>query len=346
MSEQRFNLGIIGLNRRTVSIALLLKAYTQRGDTKIGFSITGQDGDKDHVAAAKALNALDEVEPNTRKIAETMDIILLDLPPSLHAEVLAHFAPYLKAGAVVLDLSTDKMQVLQLVDQYFPKNSEGKLSAYLVGVQPLVAQNAIYDANTGPEHARVDLFENCEMIIAPDARCPEEAVKLASDFASIIGLKPRFLMPDEYDALANYTEHLPQLLSFALFASLRDAEGQGDLLRAINPAMGVMLSHLRDKKPADIVAPWVADGQITQRRIDDLIRSLYDLRDLFEQDDESLIRDHIASVLEAFSEWDTRRRIGKWKEDDDVAPPSAPTSAGLGGMFGFGGQGRNRQDER
>lgn len=336
--------GIIGLNRRTASLGLALRAYGNKPDADMRFDITGQDGDKNAMKKALEMGALDQSGNDTRKIAAESNLIILDLPASLHAEVVAHFAPRLKAGCVVLDLSSQKKPVIALAEETFPKNAEGKAQAYLVGVQPLVGQTAVFDARDDVSLAQADLFQNAEMIIAPDVHCPEEAVKLASDLTMLLGMRTRFLLPEEYDALADFTEGLPLLLSFALFASMVHADGRADLLRTVNPAFASLLQNLIGANSADMLALWRGNPQSTQARIDDLIRVLSDLRELVSASYDDELKDYVQETLTAFQDWDIRRTMGKWAEDEDSI--KAPTLGGsLGGLFGGFGIGK-RDDKR
>lgn len=333
MSKTRVRVTLIGLNRHTVSLGMALKAANDKPNNAIEFYVVGQDGERKIMEAARQIGALDEIQQNAKTAVQEADIVIVGLVSGVHEAVYEYFAPALKAGAVVLDLSVMKAPIVELAQKYFPRDAAGSPSAYLVGIKPLVSNAYLFEATLQAGAAQADLFTGSEMIIAPQADCPPEAVKLASDLAEMVGMKPRFLTPAEYDGLADFTERLPPLLALGLFATLFYSQGQADLQRAINPDFALLLNSLRQHESSDLIDLWVTRPQDTINRLDELSAIIQSLRDLLQRADEEETRAFIKKLLVEFHLWETRRQGGKWP---DGTPEMPEVNSGLFQMM-FGG---------
>ena len=242
-------------------------------------------------------------------------------------------------------MSTSKQPVLEIVNQHFPRDANGKLTAYLVGIQPLVNNAHLFEPVHTIEAVDAKLFEGSEMIVAPATDCPEEAIKLATDVADILGMKPWFLVPEEYDALAAYTANLPALLAMTLFATIQASRGHNDLARTINPEFALMLNSLHRYEGQDLRAIWLNNRDASLQRIDEMIGVLNNLRKLLSQEDDKEAGKFFNGILEDFEKWQFKREKRKWEEEHD---PLAGYGAGtfLAGLFGFGGRRSGAQDKK
>lgn len=318
MGKNQITTAIIGINHLTASLGMGLRRYSSQPQNKLHFKVIGQDGDQAALKAARDLGALDEIQPNAREAVRGADVVITSLPAGVYAEVMEYLAAGLKAGAVVLDMSTNKSAAVELAAKCFPRNAAGSLQAYLVGVQPLVAVPHLFETRRDVHSASAQLFENSEMIIAPDAACPEEAVKLAADLAEILNMRPRFMTPDEYDGLADFTERLPLLLSMALFGTLQGSSGRTDLERSLNPTFALMVQNLRHFAGQDLVALISGHSENSLRRIDDLIALLTRLREMLASSDQAEIEAFLRELVMRFDAWQSRRRTGDWGDQLEV----------------------------
>ncbi len=330
--SQSITVALIGLNRLTASLGLALREYSQQPKADFVFTLRGQDGERAALTTAENMGALDDSIGNARTVVEDAHIVIVALPPGVIEDVYEYFAPKLKPGAVVLDLSTFKQPIVELAARVFPTDEAGQPSAHLVGIQPLVHNDFLFDTRMDVSAADAQLFLGSEMIIAPDVRATQEAVKLASDLAKILNMNPRYLMPSEYDAVADFTERLPALLGLTLFASMHTAPGRVDLMRAVNPNLAVMLHALRGAEPADIERMWTFQPQNTRQRLDELIAMLSHLREVLHDDP----RADIDATLKAFRNWQTRRLKRDWDTYNESKSDAAQFGllGALGNMFG------------
>lgn len=341
MAKTTIHLTILGLNRLTASLGMALREYSKAANSPFDFQITGQDGDKKAMELARHFEAVDEVQSNAQSAIRYADIVIVSLPAGVLEGVYEFIGPALKTGTVVLDMSFGKRSAIALANKYFPRNPDGSAKAYLVGIQPLVSTPYLFDTRLGVEAADAKLFYQSEMIVAPAANVPEEAVKLASDLAAILKMKVHFMEAGEYEAMAKITENLPAILGLSLFASLQDSSGNRDLQRLINPSFALMLHPLRNAEAEDLLRSWVDDPQATKTHLNGLIALLEALKGRLD-DDPDKVKSYLKESLSLFEQWTARRESGKWATELEVeAPPSL-----LASLLGFGRWGRKESSAK
>jgi len=327
MSKTAVEVAIIGLNHMTGSIGLALRKQNDSPNASLEFTVSGQDGDKDVMIAAKHFGAVDNTISNTQAVVRNAHIVIVDLPESLMKPVYEYFSPGLKGGAVVLDMSVNKTLAQQLADEYFPDNT------HLIGIRPIVSNAYLYSSERGMTACREDLFRAGDMIISPSPKAPPEAIKLATDLAEILGMEHRFVAPEEYEGIANFTERLPLFLAYALFASADGSHSRVDLMRMINQDMGVLFNPLKQIEAADLVAAFMNNPQDTNQRLGALINVLQALQEMLDSDDEKAKETAIRETLKQFYTWEGQRDTGNW---DDIPKniDANPRSRFFGGLFG------------
>lgn len=340
------NVTLIGLDRIGTSFGLALKRYQARPESRHSFTILGSDTTNEPMKIAQKLGAIDNFHRDKVKAAESADLIITHLPYGETEGLFARIGPALKSGAVVLDLSLLKQTALQWADEFFPKNEAGRPLAYLVGLTPMVGVHALYSGGVEAEDARADLFDGADMLIAPDARCPAEAVQLAEDIARLIGGTPRFIDPAEHDGLIAATEDLPALLGAALFYTLAQSEGWPELQRMVNPTLALAFQSLRTRSQADALALLTHNRANVVRHLDNLLEQLEQVRGALAAGaatHNGELDAFLQVVYGAWQKWDARRTSGTW--DDAAKPDPLPGAfSAMGGML-FGRRPKKSDDE-
>ncbi|RPI97383.1 MAG: prephenate dehydrogenase/arogenate dehydrogenase family protein, partial [Chloroflexi bacterium] len=247
-------------------------------------------------------------------------------------------------GVVVLDLSLLKQPGIEFARQHFPSNAQGEPVAYLVGITPIVAIGGLYSGDIDAETARADLFDNAEILVTPDPKCPSEAISLAEDVIRLVGSKARFMDPAEHDGLIAATEILPALLSVGMFRTLEQSEGWPELRRMVNPAMALTMQGLRTYSPADLFALFTRNRGNLIRHLEGLIGTLDSLRDLLaDTENPDKLEILLARVQKDWEKWDVKRHSGQWEQ---VKQPENLGPMGLmGGFLSFGGRRKSDKDE-
>ena len=130
------NVAIVGLNRISASLGLALRGINDRDNMDVIFTVVGRDEDNDTMKTAQKMGAIDNFNRSLKAVVEDADIVLLDVPMGDQEDVFEELGKGLKPGAVVVDLSPMKQPGVALAKKYFPKDVNGKLTAYIVGAAP------------------------------------------------------------------------------------------------------------------------------------------------------------------------------------------------------------------
>lgn len=331
------NVAIVGLDRLSVSFALALKRYQEQPKAEHSFTIIGSDLHGQTMKDAEKLGAVDNFDRKLIKATDNADLILINASPNQLEDIYARLGPKLKHGAVVLDMTALKEPAVARANKYFPHNEQGQLLAYMVGIMPIVNINGLYQSDWSVEAARADLFDKADVIVAPDTKCPSEAVALTEDIVRLIGASPRFMDPAEHDGLIAATEELPNLLGVVLFNMLQQSEGWQELRRMVNPTLALAIQNLRYQSPQDLLALFTANRANLLRHTESLIGALDELRDILaegpdEEGEHLKLEAYLQRVGQAWEKWDTKRHSGSW-EDAPKSESTAGLFGNLGGMF-------------
>lgn len=327
------NVCIIGLNRLSTSLALALKRYQGQPKAQHTFTIIGCDTQTQPMKTAQKLGAIDNFDIKLRKAVENANLIIMNAAPGQVEDNYTALGPELKPGTVVLDMTPLKQPVIAWAKQHFPKNPQGEPLAYVVGITPIVNAKGLYSAEYDPEAAAADLFDDVEFFVAPDAKCPSEAIKLAEDVIRLIGGQPRFIDPVEHDGLIAATEGLPALLGTAMFYFLIQSEGWLELRRMVNPSLALLMQNLRYQKPEDGIVLFSQNRENLVRHLEGLIGVLDEVRDTLAENDPEQLEAYLSRIAKEWEKWDLKRYSSKWEETQRIEPLSGPL--GSMGLFGL-----------
>lgn len=325
------HVSIVGLDRLGVSFGLALKRYQNQPKTQHTFTIIGSDTRGESMKTAQKMGAVDNFHRTVLKATDNADLIITNVGYGAVEDLYARLGPELKPGAVVLDTSLLKQPVIKLAQQYFRTNAQGQPLAYLVGITPVVNVNGLYSGGIDADAARADLFDNSEILMAPDMSAPSEAIALAEDIVKLVGAKPRFIDPAEHDGLVAATEELPALLSTALFYTLQQSEGWMELRRMINPTFALATQNLRTQTPQDLLALFTENRANLLRHLESLIGRLDQVHDALANSDPAELEAFLAVVFKAWEHWDIKRHSGQW--EGAKVPDLLPGPLGSVGNF-------------
>ncbi|MCD4687291.1 MAG: prephenate dehydrogenase/arogenate dehydrogenase family protein, partial [Anaerolineae bacterium] len=331
------HVSIVGLDRLSGSFALALKRYQEQPKAEHTFTIIGNDLRGHVMKTAEKLGMVDNFDRKLHKATANADLIVINAPASQLEDIYARLGPELKPGAVVLDLTPLKGPGIAWSHRHFPKNADGQPLAYMVGITPIVNVKGLYEANWDVETASAALFDEADVLVAPDPQCPAEAIALTEDIVRLIGGIPRFMDPAEHDGLSTATEGLPALLGVVLFNMLQQSEGWMEFRRMINPAFALAIQNLRHHSPQDLQTLFTANRADLVRHLDTLIGGLNELRDILDEGPDEdgemyTLEAYIQRVGREWEKWDTKRHSGKW-EDKQKLEPTSNLFGGIGSMI-------------
>lgn len=329
------NVTLVGLDRISASLALALKRYQSRSKTAHTFTIVGSDIRPNPMKAAEKIGAVDSTNRSLTRAVGNANLVILNAPPGQYEDLYARLGSHLKPGTVVLDLALLKRPAIEEARRHFLKNDQGVPAAFLVGITPMVNMSGLYSGEIDVEAARADLFDEADVLITPDSKCPGEAITLAEDIVRLAGSQPRFMDPGEHDGLIAATEGLPAVVSVSLFYTLQASEGWMELRRMINPSLALMIQNLRCQTDKDLSIFFTQNRENLVRHLDMLISTLDDVRNMLaDPAGDARLEILLSRVKTEWEKWDLKRTTGNW---EGTKIPERPGGNLLGGLFGLGG---------
>jgi prephenate dehydrogenase len=184
-------------------------------------TVVGVDYEEE-IQKAIRRNAVDEgYGPGELKGAvDSSDLVVLGTPIDEILEVLGNIADLLEPGAVAVDLGSTKRKICE--EGWSRLDSS---PAEFVGGHPMTGAEIRGIAGAHPL-----LFENSVFIlVTPDGE-PTPGSRKLEGFVTGLGAEPRYMKPEEHDAIVAKVSHLPQLISVSLMELVGDEENSGDFL--------------------------------------------------------------------------------------------------------------------
>ncbi len=315
-------LTILGLGQIGSSVGLALREYKDK------ILRVGHDKSREAVNLAKENDAVDKTTLTLSGAVKDADIILIALPFQEIYPVLEFIAEDLKEDVLVLDTAPLKSPVISWVKELLPE------SAHYVGLVPTIKAEYLDEIKHGPETAHADLFEDSLMAVVTSHTASEEAINTASNFAQMVGATPYFVDPLEIDGVMSMTHLLPQILTAAYLDICQNAPGWREARKfAGKPFTQLTNSFGKDEISGALAAAITFNPDNTKRLINDMIRSLVELRDL----DGAPTQDELAGRFEKLQLdrdiWLDDRQRGSWADVKKASIP--PRENLLARLLGF-----------
>ncbi|MFA5422247.1 MAG: prephenate dehydrogenase/arogenate dehydrogenase family protein [Phycisphaerae bacterium] len=190
---------VIGLGLLGGSVALTGQRFA--GPVKIvGFSHRAATRKK-----AKEILLGTQIADNLADSVVGSDIVILATPIRTFEDILAQIGSSLKAGAIVTDVGSTKVQPHKWAKKTLPKN------VHYVGSHPIAGSE-----QRGVEFARDDLFEQADCIVTVTKNTNKKAVSILKDFWLRMGCRVKFMTPAEHDKVFANVSHLAHIAAAAL----------------------------------------------------------------------------------------------------------------------------------
>jgi prephenate dehydrogenase len=138
------------------------------------------------------------------------DCILLALPVGETEAVLQQLAPHLKAGAIVTDAGSTKLNVVAAA-----RAALGARFGDFVPGHPIAGSE-----QSGPGAARADLYQGRKVVLTPQVDTRSDAVATVTALWQAAGAQVETLDAELHDRVFAAVSHLPHLAAFALVDEL------------------------------------------------------------------------------------------------------------------------------
>jgi len=317
---------IVGLGFIGGSIGLAL--HKAEGD----FEVVGHDQERSVATQARKIGAVDRIHWNLISACEDADLIVMAIPISGIKDTLEAIGPYVKDGCLITDTATTKAQVIRWAEEILPEG------VHFVGGDPVVGDGSA----GGIDAARADLFSGAIYCLTPAASAAPDAVRLASDFVSLLGAVPYFLDPLEHDGLMAGVDHLPFVLSAALLGITTESAAWREMRKL---AGGVFEEATRfvSADPMAYRDACLVNSENIVRWIDACSERLAEFRETILARDSEKLGQVFETALMARQKWLKARAEGNWEGREPVELPTMGSF--MGQLFGLGGLKKRRKRE-
>jgi prephenate dehydrogenase len=167
---------------------------------------------------ARMRRAIDDGVVNPGDAVRGSQVVVLATPVLAICDLIERVGPVLPAKALLTDVGSTKVAVVEQAVKVFGKNARKR---FLAG-HPMAGKEM-----SGVDYADADLFKNAAWFLSP---LPDQNVNegLFAEFAGwidAIGARIAMLPAEEHDRLCAWISHLPQMISTALAAALVEEFG-------------------------------------------------------------------------------------------------------------------------
>ncbi len=303
-------LTIIGLGQIGTSVGMALNKYKDQ-IIRIGHDKHRVIGNR-----AKDLDAVDKITLTLSGSVKDADIVLIALPFHEIYPVLEHISQDLKEHALVIDTGPIKQPVLKWAEELLPDNR------YYVGLTPVINYEYLDEFEFGQDTAQPDLFSNCLMGVVSGQRANDEALNLALNLVQLLGASPYFCDAAEIDGLMTMTHIMPQLLAAALLKTSQDTPGWREARKIAGKTYTHVTNPLvQDDSPGALAASIIYNQENTTRVLNDLIRTLVEIRDLSSTPGQVELEALFSKLQSDRDLWLLNRKESRWIDSKKIDIP-------------------------
>ena len=163
---------------------------------------------------ARKLGLGDTYEIDPAQAVIDADLIIICTPVGVFGEVAKTIAPNLKPGAIITDVGSVKVSVIEQMKPHLPDN------VYFVPGHPIAGTEY-----SGPDAGFASLFEERWCILTPENGTDADAVKRLKTFWEKCGSEVEIMDPEHHDLVLAITSHLPHLIAYNIVGTANDMEG-------------------------------------------------------------------------------------------------------------------------
>jgi prephenate dehydrogenase len=188
---------IIGVGFMGGSLALALREKFSH------WQIWGYARSKKSAIKLRRLKIVDRVEQDIKKLIEDADIVVLAAPVLAIVDYFDQIAPFLKKGAIVIDLGSTKEAVVKAAGKRLPRKVK------FIGCHPLCGSE-----KSGAQFSRKGLYKGAVCLIASSST--NKSAKVVKALWEKLGSIVIFISPGLHDKILSCVSHLPHVISFSL----------------------------------------------------------------------------------------------------------------------------------
>ena len=162
---------------------------------------------------ARELNLGDIYTLDPAEAVTGADLVVLCIPVGACEEMMQAIADSLKPGAILTDVGSVKMSVIDQIAPHIPD------TVHFIPGHPIAGTE-----HSGPDAGFPDLFQNRWCILTPDKSTSQDAIDRLTAFWRGCGSDVDTMEPARHDLVLAITSHLPQLISYNIVGTADDLE--------------------------------------------------------------------------------------------------------------------------
>jgi prephenate dehydrogenase len=212
-------LGLIGCGLMGGSFALACK---RAGLVK---RVVGYSKSPSTTERAKALGVIDIEAPSALHAVSGSDLVLIAVPVTATEATLKSISGLLTQDILVMDVGSTKRDVVEAARRAL----RDKVGCF-VPAHPIAGKEV-----AGVEHADVNLYSGCKVVLTPIERTLTAHLKRATKLWKGLGADVVTLSPDAHDTAFAAISHLPHLIAFAAVNAISNQAQGADYLGLAGP---------------------------------------------------------------------------------------------------------------
>ena len=183
--------------------------------------VVGFDLNREECELGVALEVIDSVAEDLQAEVRQADLVMLAVPVKAIEHVLAQIAPWLKETALITDVGSTKVNVIEAAQRIWSDVPAGFIPGH-----PIAGAE-----KSGVAASDAELFVQRKVILTPLATTPEDARLTLARLWQSMGAEVLQMEPKRHDEVLAATSHLPHLLAFSLADTLAAEAESTDIFR-------------------------------------------------------------------------------------------------------------------
>ncbi|MGH1455190.1 MAG: prephenate/arogenate dehydrogenase family protein [Alphaproteobacteria bacterium] len=182
-------------------------------EKKLAHSLVAADVNEDVCKKVVDLGIADYVTDDLARSVEGADVVVLCVPVGAMGMVAQLIGPNLKAGAIVSDVGSVKVSVIDAIKPFFCSGIE------IVPAHPIAGTEF-----SGPESGFLELFDGRWCILTPLPETSIKSVEVITKLWEACGSRVEIMDAHHHDLVLGITSHLPHLIAYTIVGTANDLE--------------------------------------------------------------------------------------------------------------------------
>ena len=180
---------------------------------KIAKKIFIYEKSKSNIVKIKKLRLPGTIVKSLKDGVINSDLIIFCTPMSEYKGLILKINSFISPKTLITDVGSSKTESSKIVKNFLKKGINW------IGSHPITGSEV-----SGPEHGKVNIFENKWCVLIKDKKTNLKHLKFLNLFWKKLGSKTVIMNSEKHDKVFSITSHLPHLVAYNLVKSAQDFE--------------------------------------------------------------------------------------------------------------------------